>query len=54
MDCGDHARDYAHFGIEVHWPAALTAHLEAELRKHFSDAWVSGYESLIPHPHDES
>ena len=25
-----------------------TAHLEAELRAHFSDAWISGYEPLIP------
>jgi len=29
------------------WPSSLTAHLEAELRAHFSDAWISGYESLI-------
>jgi hypothetical protein len=26
----------------------LTAHFEAELRAHFSEAWISGYESLIP------
>ena len=26
----------------------MTAHLEAELRAHFSDAWISGYESLTP------
>jgi hypothetical protein len=25
-----------------------TAHLVGELRKHFEDAWVEGYESLIP------
>ncbi|MEK7996863.1 MAG: PIN domain-containing protein [Planctomycetota bacterium] len=30
------------------WPSSLTAHLEAELRAHFSEAWISGYESLIP------
>ena len=26
----------------------MIAHLEAELRAHFSEAWISGYESLIP------
>lgn len=31
------------------WPDALTAHLEGELRTHFSDAWIGGYEALIPH-----
>src|ERR1035438_3142746 len=30
------------------WPNSLTAHLERELRAHFSEAWISGYESLIP------
>lgn len=30
------------------WPSSLTAHLEAELRAHFSEAWISGYEALIP------
>jgi predicted nucleic acid-binding protein len=33
-----------------------TAHLDRELRKHFEDAWVEGYEPLIPimanHPKD--
>ena len=29
------------------WPRSLTAHLEAELRVHFSAAWISGYEPLI-------
>jgi predicted nucleic acid-binding protein len=33
-----------------------TAHLAGELRKHFEDAWVEGYEPLIPimvnHPKD--
>lgn len=33
-----------------------TAHLVGELRKHFEDAWVEGYESFIPvmanHPKD--
>lgn len=28
--------------------AALTAYLEAELRAHFGEAWISGYEALIP------
>ena len=30
------------------WPYSLTAHLEQELGAHFSEAWISGYESLIP------
>ena len=27
---------------------SLTAHFERELRAHFGDAWINGYESLIP------
>src|SRR5579863_655355 len=34
--------------LKLGWPRRLTAHLEAELRAHFSEAWISGYESLIP------
>jgi predicted nucleic acid-binding protein len=34
--------------LKLRWPSSLTAHLEAELRAHFSEAWISGYESLIP------
>ena len=30
------------------WPSSLAAHLEDELRAHFGEAWISGYESLIP------
>src|ERR1051325_8229341 len=30
------------------WPNSLIAHFENELRAHFSEAWISGYESLIP------
>ena len=30
------------------WPNSLTAHLETELRSHFSEAWVADYEPLIP------
>jgi predicted nucleic acid-binding protein len=30
------------------WPNSLTAYLEKELHAHFSEAWISGYESLIP------
>jgi predicted nucleic acid-binding protein len=33
--------------FKLGWPSSLTAHLEAELRAHFSDAWISGYEPLI-------
>ena len=34
--------------LKLGWPNSLTAHLEKELRAHFSEAWISGYESLIP------
>jgi hypothetical protein len=34
--------------LKLGWPNSLTAHLEKELRTHFSEAWISGYESLIP------
>src|SRR5437016_4589607 len=34
--------------LKLAWPSALTAHFEAELRAHFSEAWIRGYESLIP------
>ena len=30
------------------WPISLTAYFESELRSHFSEAWISGYEPLIP------
>jgi len=30
------------------WPSSLTHHLEAELRTHFGEAWISSYEPLIP------
>lgn len=30
------------------WPSSLTAYLHAELRAHFGEAWISGYEPLIP------
>jgi predicted nucleic acid-binding protein len=30
------------------WPSSLTAYFESELRAHFREAWISGYESLIP------
>jgi predicted nucleic acid-binding protein len=30
------------------WPGPLAAHFEAELRNHFSEAWISGYDRLIP------
>src|SRR5579872_1569099 len=33
--------------LRLGWPNALTAHLEKELHAHFSEAWISGYESLI-------
>src|SRR4051812_10299267 len=30
------------------WPDSLVAHLDQELRAHFSEAWIRDYESLIP------
>lgn len=29
------------------WPSSLTIYLETELRAHFGEAWISGYEPLI-------
>jgi hypothetical protein len=45
---GDYPRDYPYVGIETGWPNSLTAHLERELHAHFREAWISGYEPLIP------
>ncbi len=33
---------------KLRWPSSLTAQFEAELRVHFGEAWVSGYDRLIP------
>jgi hypothetical protein len=33
--------------VKLGWPKSLVGHLEAELRAHFSQAWISGYEPLI-------
>ena len=33
--------------LKLGWPNSLTAHLEKELRGHFSEAWITGYESLV-------
>jgi hypothetical protein len=34
--------------LKLMWPKSLSAHFETELRAHFSQAWISGYEPLIP------
>jgi predicted nucleic acid-binding protein len=34
--------------LKLGWPRSLTAHFEKELCAHFSEAWISGYELLIP------
>jgi predicted nucleic acid-binding protein len=34
--------------LKLRWPPTLTAHFEAELRTHFGEAWISGYDRLIP------
>jgi hypothetical protein len=33
--------------FKLGWPKALIGHFEAELRAHFSQAWINGHESLI-------
>lgn len=33
--------------VKLGWPRSLISHLQAELRTHFSEAWISGYDSLI-------
>jgi hypothetical protein len=33
---------------KLRWPSSLTARLERELRAHFIEAWIRGYEPLIP------
>ena len=45
---GDHSRTTRTLELKLGWPSSLTAHLEEELRAHFGEAWISGYESLIP------
>ena len=32
---------------KLDWPGSLTAHFDAELRAHFSDAWVTGFDALM-------
>jgi predicted nucleic acid-binding protein len=34
--------------LKLGWPSSLTSYFEAELRAHFGEAWISGYEPLIP------
>jgi len=34
--------------LKLGWPSSLVAHFQAELRSHFREAWVEGYEALIP------
>jgi hypothetical protein len=33
---------------KLRWPRTLTAQFEAELRVHFSESWINGYDRLIP------
>ncbi len=33
---------------KLRWPGSLTAYFESELRTHFREAWISGYEPLVP------
>ncbi len=34
--------------FKLGWPSSLTAYLEAELRANFKEAWIMGYEPLLP------
>jgi predicted nucleic acid-binding protein len=34
--------------LKLGWPSSLIAYFQAELRPHFAEAWISGYEALIP------
>jgi hypothetical protein len=48
MDRGDYSRDHPNSGSDP-WVAQLSDHtFETELRAHFGEAWISGYEPLIP------
>lgn len=38
---------------KLRWPSSLAAYLQAELHSHFGEAWISGYEALIPHMTNE-
>ncbi|MGA3043251.1 MAG: PIN domain-containing protein [Bryobacteraceae bacterium] len=33
---------------KLKWPPSLTTYFESQVRAHFADAWVTGYEPLIP------
>ncbi len=45
---GDYSGGDPYAGIETRVAQFLTTHLEQELRTHFSEAWISGFELLIP------
>ncbi len=34
--------------LRLGWPGSLTAHFESELRANFDEAWITGFEPLIP------
>lgn len=34
--------------LKLHWPQPLAAHFHSELRENFEDAWIRGYEALVP------
>ena len=34
--------------LKLGWPSSLAAYLQAELGRQFAEAWIRGYESLIP------
>lgn len=35
------------FEFKLDWPTSLVVHFEAQLRTHFADAWITGYEPLM-------
>ena len=34
--------------LKIGWPPSLCGHFQRELRAHFGEAWIEGYEHLIP------
>ena len=34
--------------LKLGWPDSLITHFQKELRSHFKEAWIGGYEALIP------
>ena len=33
--------------LKLSWPSSLVVHFESQLRAHFAEAWITGYEALL-------